>query len=520
MRLHHSSTAEDGAPLVLRASNITHRYGGATALSNVDFDISEGEIHALVGENGAGKSTLIKVLTGAVTPSEGSLAIGAQAIVVGSPSEAQALGIGVVHQDYNLFPDLSVATNICGVAKRRGGWSPLVNRGALNRTASVFMRELGLDLDPSRPVVGLPAAERKLVEIARALVQKPRFLLLDEPTAALEPAETDRLLAVISSLRDKGTGIILVTHRLGEICRVADRATALRDGLNVGSLARGELTTGALTRLMVGTDVEEHAGPAHTAGNPKVELSNLRLRPDARPVDLTVGEREIVAVIGLVGSGCDKVLGALVGAHPVKHAAIRLDGKPIRIRRPLDAVRHGIGYAPEDRKRLGLVMDQSIRMNMGLASLQQWSTGPFSSNRALDRAAQQSRELFDLRCRDMRQSVASLSGGNQQKVLLARWQLADAAVLVLHEPSQGVDVHARRAIHDYLLGYAAAGGSVLFSSSDIDEVRAIAHRIYVMHAGEVTQIFDNSGPDRPSRAAITESVAADPRLRTPIEVAL
>jgi ABC-type sugar transport system ATPase subunit len=509
---------EDAAPLALggrlRAEGITHRYGGARALDDVTFEVAQGEIHALVGENGAGKSTLVKVITGAVRPTEGRLCIDDAAIDLGSPSDAQAEGIGVVHQDYNLFPHLSVATNIVGVSavpgSRRG---PMTDRGAMNDLARELMAGLGLELDPRRVVSGLGAAERKLVEIARAMVQRPRFLLLDEPTAALEPRETDRLLDVVSSLRDRGTGIILVSHRLGEICRIGNRATALRDGRVVGQLTRAELTPRALTVAMVGSEVEEHQGPGNEPGEVFLDVRGLRLRADVAPVEVQVREREIVALVGLVGSGCGQVLETIAGARRDRSCSISLSGSPVRLRTPADAVRLGIGYAPEDRKRLGLVMGRSVAENMGLASLERWSTASFSSRKALDQGAAEGRDLFDIRLRSLRQPVGSLSGGNQQKVLLARWRLADVRLLVLHEPSQGVDVSARRAIHDHLIDFAAQGGSVVFSSSDIDEVRAIAHRIYVFHAGEVTEVLTNTGPGRPSRTDVTEAVVVDPRTQ-------
>lgn len=499
----------------LHASSVTHKYGGMIALNDVSFEVRQGEVHALVGENGAGKSTLVKILTGAIRPTFGTLSIDDEAFEFGSPADAQAAGVGVVHQDYNLFPHLSVATNIAGVVPgggiRRG---PLTDRKRLMEVARERMSILGMDLDPRRLVGGLDAAERKLVEIARAMVRKPRFLLLDEPTAALEPRETERLLNVIASLRERGAGIILVSHRLGEICQVADRASALRDGRAVGSLTQQELTPRALTHLMVGDDVQEHEGPGHPAGAPYLELTGLQLREHTEPIDIEVREREIVALVGLLGSGCGAVLETVVGARPQHDAHITLEGKPVSIHDPADAVALGIGYAPEDRKRFGLVMVRSIKENMGLASLRRWSKLSFTRTAQLETAAREGQTLFDIRLQTLDQPVSSLSGGNQQKVLLARSHLAQARLLVLNEPSQGVDVSARRAIHDYLIQFAAKGGSILLSSSDIDEVRAIAHRIYIMHSGEVTDVFENTGSARPTRKEVTEALVHDRRAQS------
>ena len=505
------SGPEQGAPARLTAAGVTHRYGGVAALDDVGFDVRTGEVHALVGENGAGKSTLVRVLTGALKPDDGALAVDGRPLHFSSPRDAQAAGVGVVHQDYHLFPDLTVGENVCAISVHAPTRARLVDRKRMFSTARKLLHDLGIDIDPRRKVAGLDAAERKLIEIARALLQRPRFLLLDEPTAALEPRETDRLLEVVSRLRDRGTGIILVTHRLGEVCRVADRATALRDGRNVGTLPKQDLTPTALTRLIVGSAVEELDGPAHAAGSPVLQVHGLRLREGAEPIDLHVSERELVAVIGLVGSGVPAVLGAVAGSVPNAGATITVDGRQVRIPGPRAARRLGIGFAPEDRKRTGLLLGQSIAANMGLGSLSNWSRGGFTQRSALRNAARETGKIFDIRYRSVDQPVGSLSGGNQQKVLLGRWHLANVTTLVVQEPSQGVDIGARYEIHKHLVDFAADGGRVLFSSSDIDEVRAIAHRIYVLHAGEISAVFDNTGPERLSRAALTEAMTTDAR---------
>jgi ABC-type sugar transport system ATPase subunit len=505
------SGPEQAGSARLTAAGVTHRYGGVAALTDVDFDVSTGEVHALLGENGAGKSTLVRVLTGALLPDAGELSIDGRPLRFSSPRDAQAAGIGVVHQDYHLFPDLTVAENVCAVSVHAPSRARIVDRRRMVATARDLLADLGIDVDPRRRAGGLDAAERKLIEIARALLQRPRFLLLDEPTAALEPRETDRLLQVIARLRDRGTGVILVTHRLGEVCRVADRATALRDGRNVGTLPQQELTPTSLTHLIVGSAVSELAGPGHPAGPAALRVRGLRLREDAAPIELHVGQRELVAVIGLVGSGVPAVLGAVAGSVPRRDASITLDGRPVRIAGPRDARGLGIGFAPEDRKRTGLLLGQSIAANMGLGSLSSWSRGGFTQRSALRAAAQEAGEVFDIRCRSVDQPVGALSGGNQQKVLLGRWHVAGVSTLVVQEPSQGVDIGARHEIHKHLVAFAAGGGRVLFSSSDIDEVRAIAHRIYVLHAGEVSAVFDNTGPERLSRAALTEAMTTDAR---------
>ncbi len=497
----------------LTATGVSQRYGGVAALKDVAFEVQTGEIHALLGENGAGKSTLVRVLTGVLVPDAGELRLDGEMQSFSNPRDAQIAGIGVVHQDYHLFPEMSVAENVCGVSVRAPSHAGIVSRPGMDRIAGDLLRSLGTSVDPRRRVAGLDAAERKLIEIARALLEKPRFLLLDEPTASLEPRETDRLLDVISSLRDRGTGIILITHRLGEVCRVADRASILRDGRNVGTRPQAELNTRTLSELIVGAAVAELDGPAHAAGAPVVEIDGLRLRGEAEPVTLHIGARELVAVVGLIGSGVPDLLGAVSGSRPDKRANIRVSGRPVGIPSPQHARRVGIGFAPEDRKRSGLMLQQSIATNMGLASLGNFSRGGFSNRSALTSAAQEAKQRFDIRCQSVDQIVNRLSGGNQQKVLLGRWHLANVSTLVVQEPSQGVDIAARHEIHKHLLAFAANGGQVLFSSTDLDEVRAIAHRIYVLHAGEVSTVFDNFGEHRPSRAALTEAMTTDARTR-------
>lgn len=502
----------DGDHQRLQAIGISHQYGGAQALRDVDFEVIQGEVHALIGENGAGKSTLMKVLTGTVRPTSGELRINDVKLHIASPSDAQSLGIGVVHQDYNLFPHLSVAANIVGLTPGLSrNRAVLTDVRALRERASELMDRIGLHLDPKRKAEGLDAAERKGIEIARALAQEPRFLLLDEPTAALEPRETDRLLQVLSTLRDSGTGIILISHRLGEICQVGDRVTVLRDGHTVGQLSKSELTTSTMTKLMVGNDVQEHGGPTNDPGDSRLLIKGLRLRKEAEAVNVEVGRGELVALVGLVGSGCSAVLETAAGVRYDRNCVVQIDGQTHRLRSPVDAIRQSIGYVPEDRKRLGLVLSGSVSENVGLASLATWSKLSFSRPRAMEQSAWAVVDQFDIRLRTVKQAVGSLSGGNQQKVMLARWRLAGSEILVLDEPTQGVDVSARQAIHDYLLDFAAQGGSVLFSSSDIDEVRAIAHRIYVMHAGEVTNEYKNVGPTRPTMAELTEATTVNAR---------
>lgn len=492
----------------LRAEQVTKAFGDALALKAVDFTCSAGEVHALLGENGAGKSTLIKILTGAMAPDSGTVTVDGASHQFRSPLEAQAAGIGVVYQDFQLFPHLTVAENICAASAGEVTRAGFLSRRRMNDKAAGILANFGIDVDPRREVRLLDAAERKLVEISRALQTDPQYLFLDEPTAALEPKETHRLLSMIDRLRAHGKGVILVTHRLQEINEIADRATALRDGEYAGTLDRAQFSRDALSELVVGRAVEQHLGPQHAPGDVRFHISGLTLRADSTPVDITVRERELVAVVGLIGAGVSSVMKVAGGATATpKGTRLVLDGDETRLRSPIHAQGHGVGFVSNDRKAQGLVPLRSSAENIALPSLRRFG-GPFVHRKAFRRAAADCQQVFDIRWTSPDQPVGSLSGGNQQKVMLSRWRVRESTLLVIQEPSQGVDIGARLQIHEYLVEFARSGGAVLFSSSDLDEVRDIAHRIYVMHAGEVVAEFVNNSDQPVSRSLLTQAMAA------------
>jgi ABC-type sugar transport system ATPase subunit len=314
---------------------------------------------------------------------------------------------------------------------------------------------------------------------------------------------------MIDRLRAHGKGVILVTHRLQEISDVADRATALRDGRYAGTLERADFSREALAELVVGRTVEQHLGPRHSVGGERLVAENLMVRSEARPVDLVVRERELVAIVGLVGSGVSTIVQVLAGALPTpRDARLVLDGDVVRFNGPGGAQGRGIGFVSADRKGEGIVPLRSSAENMAIASLRRFSAGPFTRRSAMRREARVCRDLFDIKWTSPDQPIGSLSGGNQQKVVLSRWHVRGSTLLVIQEPSQGVDIGARRQIHDYLVNFAHDGGAVLFSSSDLDEVRDIAHRIYVVHSGEVVAEFRNDGEHQVSRGVLTQAMAA------------
>ncbi len=452
------------------------------ALNDVSFACESGEIHALLGENGAGKSTLVKILAGAQAPDAGTLTFDDTAVRFHSPQDAVDRSIAVVHQDYHVWPDLTVAENIIGTLRRPPQFASFVRSRTMRREAHDLLERLGIDLDVERKVRDLDAAEKKFVEIARALAVDAAFLILDEPTASLESRESDRLLALLERLRAADHGIILVTHRLEEVVRVADRATILRDGRNAGFISRDVMTGDVLVEAILGRVPEEPVTPRACGTTPVLTFTAVRTRPEATPFDLELRGGEILGLTGVVGSGAVHLIRALAGLVPLD-GTLALDGAPLVVRGPGDAVRHGIGYIPEDRKGAGLALEQSVANNIALASLHRISKHGFTDTRARAEIADGYRGSLAIRCASIDAPVGSLSGGNQQKVLIARWLASGARIIAIEEPTHGVDIGAKAEIHRQLVAFAEAGGSVIFMSTELRELLAIAHRIVIFHAG-------------------------------------
>ena len=495
------------------AVGVTVRYGNAAALDGVDFDVRAGEVHALVGENGAGKSTLVKVLTGAVRPGEGTLLLDGVPRTFRSPREAQAAGIAVVHQDNQLFPDLTVWENVAATAALPVRVGPLVARRATAARVERVFEEFGIDIDPTAKARSLSAAERKVVEVARAILLDPSFLLLDEPTATLTPGEAEHLGDLIRRLRDGGRGVVLVTHHLEEVIGISDRTTVLRDGRWAGTFLRTDLTREVLVGAMLGGQVEERARAARVVRAEAVlEVRGLRLAPSARAVDLTVRSGEIVALVGLVGSGTTALLERVAGARRDLPGTLVLKDRPRALRSPAEAARWGIGYLPADRKGGGVVGDQSLAVNVVLASLRKFTRIGFADRRRIRSTAEDARQRFGIRCRDVGQPIAALSGGNQQKALVARWLVSGVELLVLDEPTHGVDIGARAEIHEHLRRYVSDAGSLLLATSDLDEALVLADRILVLRKGEIaTEIVVDERPDldRPALLALVTGLSRE-----------
>jgi ribose transport system ATP-binding protein len=482
------------APLLqLRA--IQKRFTGVHALRGVSLDVCAGEVVALLGENGAGKSTLMKIVGGIEQPDAGDVLVDGEPVVIRDVHTAAALGIAFIHQELNLLDNLDVAGNVLlGREPTRWGALRLVDRPAMREIVRPYLDRLGLDVEPDKPIADLSIAQQQLVEIAKALSLNARLLIMDEPTSSLTLAETTRLHEVVASLRDRGVAIIYITHRLGEVGAVADRAVVLRDGANAGTLARDELTHDNIIGLMVGRnlDVEHGTGGAQREGESfKVDGLRTRRYPQ-HAVSFAVGRGEILGMAGLVGAGRSEIARAIFGVETPVAGTVTLDGQPRQIRAPQDAIQHGIFLVPEDRRAAGLVVDFSIRENVSLPALDRYSPhGLVSESRERQAVATVCADV-QVKAPSLEVRAATLSGGNQQKVVLAKWLALGPRVLIIDEPTRGIDVGAKAEIYRLLRGLAREGVSILMISSDMEEVLHLSDRVAVMHEGRITGIVEGA----------------------------
>ncbi|MEA2269041.1 MAG: ribose transport system ATP-binding protein [Solirubrobacteraceae bacterium] len=469
-----------------------HDYAGVPALTDVSLELRGGEVHGLVGENGSGKSTLIRILSGAVRPRAGRLVLDGEEIGLASPRSAVERGIGVVHQDYHLFADMTVAQNILGVnaAPPRRRFTRTVDRRAVERTVEALLSRLGIEIAGTRLVRSLGPAERKFVEIARAMLIEPRFLVLDEPTASLEPSAAERVLTLLRRLRAQDVGLLFVSHRLDEVLRIGDRVTTLRDGRRVSCLPATALDEDRLAHLITGgvAKVDVHRRPRPPAEGRAIEVSGLRLVAGRQPISFNVDRGEIFGLTGLLGSGAERVVRMLGGAEPLR-GTLKVDGVPRRLRTPRDAQRLRIGFIPEDRKAAGLIADQSIAMNVSLASLHTVSRAGVLRHRDIRERAERYRAELRIKAPSVRAPVSTLSGGNQQKVMLAKWLASGVRILVVEEPTHGIDIGGKAQVHDLLRRFAAGGGTVVVASTDVGEVLDLCHRVGVMRHGGLTHLL-------------------------------
>lgn len=488
--------------VLLELEGIGKTYPGVRALDGVSLRLHAGEVLGLIGENGAGKSTLMKVLGGVVPPSQGRIRIGGQERHGLTVAEASAAGIAFVHQELNLFDNLDVAGNVLfGREPLKGGPLRLVDRAAARARVEPLLRRLGADFGPDTPVAELSIAQRQLVEIARALAADARIIILDEPTSSLTLSETARLLSVVKELRAGGTGLIYITHRLGEIVDCADRVVCLRDGRMVGELPREEIDHATMIRLMIGRELRSlYTPPARPPGDGGLEARGLVTAAfPGRAVDLRIRPGEILGLAGLVGAGRTSLARSLFGIDPPLAGSLHLDGEPILLRSPRDAVAAGIYLVPEDRKRAGLVLDLPIAENVTLANMPAYARAGLISRSAEWRASEAQRAGLRIKAPSSATRAGTLSGGNQQKVVLGKWLSMAPRVILFDEPTRGIDVGAKGEIYALMRALADRGVAILMISSDMEEVLGVSDRIVVMHEGRISGALER---DRFSEQAV------------------
>lgn len=476
---------------LLELSGIAKSFPGVQALKRGELQLRAGEIHALMGENGAGKSTLIKVLAGAHLPDSGQIQMRGASLRLYSPMEAKRQGIAVIHQEFSLIPSLSVRENIF-LGQEPGHYGLLFARKE-HQEFKTLMNRLGLKLDPETLCRDLSVAEQQLVEIARALLQKARVLIMDEPTAALSDREVECLFTLVRDLRKQGMGIIYVSHRLEEVFALCDRVTVMRDGEHVATETVSRISRGQLIEWMVGRKLEtEYPRRTTSSGGTRFVVQGLNRGTAVKDVSLQIREGEVVGLAGLVGAGRTEVARLLFGADPTDSGTVTLDGKTLHIRSPRDAIRNGICLLTEDRKHQGLVLNRSVLENYGLPNLRRFSKW-FFLNISSEKAAMKQRvAALSIRISGPDVPARNLSGGNQQKIVLAKWLETQAEVFLFDEPTRGVDVGAKFEIYQLINDLAAAGKSILLISSDLPEVLGMSDRILVMREGRIAGEIQHS----------------------------
>ena len=479
---------------LLRLAAIHKSFAGVRALRGVSFDLRAGEVHAIVGENGAGKSTLIKIITGAHRPDSGTFEVDGRPVVANDPVVARSLGIAAIYQQPALFPDLSVAENIAIGLEPRGAWR-VVGWRARRERAARLLGMIGAEVDPEAEVRRLSMPEQQMVEIARALGADARIIVMDEPTASLGSAEVARLFRAVRGMKARGVGVVYISHRLEELPEIADRVTALRDGELVGTRPMAEVDRATLIRMMVGRELGE-VFPKQTVaiGDVVLEARGLgRADTGVRDVDLTVRAGEILGLAGLVGAGRTELARVLFGLTPADAGRITVRGRAVVVDSPATAVRLGIAYVPEDRRRYGVIPEMSVAANITLATLRDVARLGLIDPAAERRTASEMVGRLGVKAASIASEVGDLSGGNQQKVALARWIVARPDVLILDEPTQGIDVGAKAEIHRLMGELAARGMAIIMISSELPEILGMSDRIAVFHGGTAVATVDRAG---------------------------
>ncbi|MCX7852593.1 MAG: sugar ABC transporter ATP-binding protein [Caldilineales bacterium] len=482
----------EATPL-LEMRGIAKAFPGVQALSDVSFTLHAGEIHALVGENGAGKSTLMNILTGAVPKDAGTILLRGQPVEITDPRRAIELGIAIIHQELTLIPHLTVAQNIYLGREPHGRLPGTVDWATLNRQAEDLLARLGLDLRPTTPVAELSIAQRQMVEVAKALSLNADIIAMDEPTSALSEREVETLFGFIRQLRRQGVGLIYISHRIAEVFALADRVTVLRDGRHVGTASVQDVDEAQIINWMVGRTLSElYPKTSRPQAEVVLKVEGLRRDNSLHDISFELHRGEILGLAGLVGAGRTHVVRALFGVDPVDGGTIWLEGRPVRITSPQEAIRLGIGLVPEDRKAQGLFLGMAVRQNITMTRLHDLSRLGVIDRRRQDGLARQYVEELRIRTPGLGQRVRALSGGNQQKVVIARWLTLNPKVLLLDEPTRGIDVGAKVEIYALMSELAARGVGILMISSELPEILGVCDRILVMRGGRLVGEFDRA----------------------------
>ncbi len=474
-------------PLVA-VQNLSKSFPGVKALDGVRFDLMPGEVHALMGENGAGKSTLMKILAGVYRKDSGEVLLDGRAVEIDSPAHAQSLAIGIIHQELHLMGHLTAAQNIYLGREPRKAAGLLLDEEQLNRDAKALFDRMRLVLSPTTLIGELTVARQQMVEIAKALSHKSRVLIMDEPTAALNNAEIEDLFRIIRQLKSEGVGIVYISHKMDEIQRIADRITVMRDGAYIATVPATTQMPEVIA-MMVGRKLEqdEKTIPDTSANEVLLDVRGLNRGRVIRDVSFNVRRGEILGFAGLMGAGRTEVARAVFGADPVESGEVRVRGQRIRLTSPQDAVQAGIGYLSEDRKHFGLATGMDVESNITLPSLKRWlKWGLFLNRPAIHAISQQMVERLRIKTPSLTQTAKLLSGGNQQKVVIAKWLVQDCEVLIFDEPTRGIDVGAKSEIYKLLNDLAAQGRAIVVISSELPEVLQLSHRVLVMCEGRIT----------------------------------
>jgi ribose transport system ATP-binding protein len=501
-----SEAADD----LLVMEGITKSFPGVVALEDVHFEVRAGEVHVLLGENGAGKSTLVKILTGAYQMDAGSITWHGRPVRIGSPADAQRLGISVIYQEFNLVPQLSIAENIFITREPlrfAAGPVRVIDWPRLYRQAQEVLRSLDLDLDPRRPVEGLGVARQQMVEIAKALSVNAEVIVMDEPTSALTGHEIDELFKVINKLRSQGKSIIYISHRLDEVKALGDRATVLRDGRSVATVDVPSTPVGKLIQLMVGRTIDQQFPKVPAARGPEVlRVEHLTRAGVLHDISFNAYAGEVLGISGLVGAGRTELVRAIFGADPIDSGDVYIEGRQVRLKSPKAAIRAGLGLLPESRKEHGLVLVLSVAHNITMAHIGQVSRGPLLDHGREISVAGKLAQQLRIRTPSLEQEVQYLSGGNQQKTVLAKWLVGRSKLLIFDEPTRGIDVGAKVEVYQLMNELTAQGVAILMVSSELLEVLGMSDRIMVMHEGRVTGIFDSeeATQEKLLRAALGE----------------